>query len=92
MIQKFKHKGLKKFFENGSTAGIIVVHAPRLRAVLTMLDAAQVVEEMNAPGLRLHALMGDLKGQFAVTISGNWRVTFEFKNGNAYIVDYQDYH
>lgn len=60
--------------------------------ILKYLDAAEKVEDMAQPGLDLHPLKGNLKGLWAVKVSGNWRVTFAFDAGEAYIVDYQDYH
>ena len=90
MIQTFRHKGLRKFFESGSLAGIQPHHAKRLRMLLTALDTAQSIEDMNVPGFRLHPLRGS--GRWSVWVNGNWRVTFEFKDGHAYAVDYEDYH
>mgnify|MGYP000358969515 CR=1 FL=1 len=92
MIKSFKHKGLKKFFEEGSLSGIQAKHADRLRDRLAFLDAAVFVEDMDKPGYKLHELIGNSKGRLAVTVSGNWRITFEFKNGDVYIVNYEDYH
>lgn len=92
MIRSFKHKGLAKFFKSGSTAGIQVAHAKRLRLILGRLNAASVVKDMNLPGLRLHELTGNRDGIWSVTVSGNWRVTFRFKNGDAEVVNYEDYH
>lgn len=92
MIKSFKHKGLRRFFETGSVAGIQTTHATRLRMQLTALDTAQTIEDMNIPGFRLHSLKGDRAGVWSITVSGNWRVTFEFVDGNAYIVNYEDYH
>jgi len=92
MIKDFKHKGLRKFFETGSAEGIDSRLASKLRLRLASLDAADVVEDLDLPGYRLHPLKGDRRGIWSVTITGNWRVTFEFFDGNAYIVDYEDYH
>jgi len=92
MIKSFKHKGLKKFFTRGSLSGIQANHAERLSDRLAFLNAAETVEDMRKPGYRLHELTGDLKGRWSINVSGNWRITFEFKNGDAYIVDYEDYH
>jgi proteic killer suppression protein len=92
MIKTFSHKGLEKFFGTGSTAGIQVMHAKRLRLILAMLDKAQLVGDMDSPTLRLHQLKGDRKGHWTVTIQANWRVTFRFEGGDAHIVDYLDYH
>ncbi len=90
MIKSFKHKGLRKFFETGSLAGIQASHANRLRMQLAALDTAQTIDDMNLPGFRLHALKGDRTGIWSITVSGNWRVTFAFTEGNAYIVTYED--
>jgi len=92
MIQSFRHKGLRKFFESGSTAGIQPCHAKRIRVVLAALDTAQSVEDMDVPGFRLHPLRGSEYGRWSVWVNGNWRVTFEFNNGHAYVLDYEDYH
>ena len=92
MIQLFRHKGLRKFFESGSAAGIQPHHAKRLRMQLTALDTAQSIEDMNIPGYRLHPLKGEERGRWSVWVNGNWRLTFEFKEGHAYLLDYEDYH
>ena len=92
MIKSFKHKGLKKFFTTGNTAGIQQAHKARLEERLTALHTAFSVEDVNIPGWRLHALKGDREGQWAINVSGNWRVVFEFENGHAYVVNYEDYH
>jgi proteic killer suppression protein len=92
MIRSFKHKGLAKFFNSGSTAGIQAAHAKRLRLILGRLNAASGAKDMDLPGLRLHELKGDRSGMWSVTVSGNWRVTFRFDNGDAEVVNYEDYH
>jgi proteic killer suppression protein len=92
MIKSFKHKGLKKLFETGNQKGVNPEHTKRLRIILSRLDASQSQEDMNLPGLRLHSLKGDLKGFWAVDVSGNWRIFFRFENNNAADVDYNDYH
>ncbi|WP_305906320.1 type II toxin-antitoxin system RelE/ParE family toxin (plasmid) [Methylomarinum sp. Ch1-1] len=92
MIKSFKHKGLEKFFTTGSTAGIQAKHAAKIKDRLAFLNAATCVEDMKRPSYRLHPLEGNLKGQWAVDVSGNWRIVFEFKDGDAYIVNYEDYH
>lgn len=92
MIKTFRHKGLEKFFQTGSKAGIQPAHAPRLRLQLARSDAASVPEDMNLPGWKFHALKGDLAGHFAVTVTRNWRLTFTFEGEDAVLVDYQDYH
>jgi proteic killer suppression protein len=92
MIQCFRHKGLRKFFESESVAGIQPHHAKRLRMLLVALDTAQSIEDMDIPGFRLHPLRGADRGRWSVWVNGNWRVTFEFKDGQAYVLDYEDYH
>ena len=92
MIKSFRHKGLQAFFETGSKAGIQPHHAPRLARQLARLDVASSPEDMNVPGWRLHSLAGNLEGHYSVTVNGNWRMTFMFEDGDAILVDYQDYH
>ena len=92
MIQSFRHKGLRKFFESGSAVGIQPQHAKRLRMLLVALDTAQSIEDMNVPGFRLHPLKGSKRGRWSVWVNGNWRLTFEFRDGHAYVLDYEDYH
>jgi len=92
MIKSFSHKGLEDFFYEGTTKGIQAKHAVRLRLILDMLDSAEIVKDMSFPGSGLHQLKGKSKGIWALKISGNWRLTFRFEGGNAYVVDYQDYH
>ena len=92
MIKSFKHKGLEKFFYSGSKKGIKAEHANRLGRLLDRLNAANDIKDMNYPGSNLHQLKGDKLGQCSVNVSGNWRVFFEFIDGDAYIVDYDDYH
>ena len=92
MINSFKHKGLKKFFETGSKAGIQPAHAEKLRIQLAALNVAAEAEQMNMPGWQFHSLSGNLEGYYSISVNGNWRLTFRFERGNAEVVDYQDYH
>ena len=92
MIKSFRHRGLKRFFETGSLSGIQAIHARRLRFQLAALDTAVVLSDLDIPGFDFHPLKGLMKGRWAMSVNGNWRVTFEFKDGNAYILDYEDYH
>lgn len=92
MIKSFKHKGLEKFYLSGSTRGIQAAHANKLRMQLAALDSAQTIDDMDIPGYRLHPLKGSRKGIWSIMVNGNWRITFEFRDGNAYIVNYEDYH
>src|SRR5688572_3944504 len=88
VIQSFRYKGLKRFFESGSRAGIQPRHARRLRMLLAALDTAQSIEDMNVPGFRLHPLKRTDRGRWSVWVNGNWRFTFEFKEGHGYLLDY----
>jgi proteic killer suppression protein len=92
VIQSFRHKGLRKYFESGSTAGVQPKHAKRLRMLLVALDTAQTIDDMAVPGFKLHPLKGKEKGRWSVWVNGNWRVTFEFRDGHAQVLDYEDYH
>lgn len=92
VIRSFKHKGLEEFFYTGSKKGIKAEHADRLGRILDRLHAACELKDMRYPGSHLHKLTGDKKGKYAVRVSGNWRVVFEFEGGDAYAVDYEDYH
>jgi len=92
VIRGFKHKGLGKFFETGSKEGIQPQHIERLRLILGRLNAATAPNDMALPGLELHPLKGERKGTWAVSVSGNWRVTFRFVGKDADSVDYEDYH
>ncbi len=92
MIKSFKHKGLKKFYETGSKQGVQAQHAPKLRMQLAALDSALVLEDLDIPGYRLHELKGNRKGIWSISVNGNWRITFEFVDGNIFIVNYEDYH
>jgi len=92
MIQSFRHKGLRRFYESGSLAGIQPQHARRLTMQLAALDSAQIIEDMDIPGFRLHPLKGADRGRWSIWVNGNWRLTFEFRDGQAYVLDYEDYH
>jgi proteic killer suppression protein len=92
MIKTFAHKGPEDFFYTGSKKGIRPEHVPKLERILDRLNAAGDVRDMDYPGSFLHRLCGDTKGQYAVRVSGNWRMFFEFFKGDAYIVDYDDCH
>ena len=92
MIKSFKHKDLEKFFYEGDKSGIQPAHTRKIADILDRLDASAAVQDMNYPGSNLHRLKGDLKDHWSVKVSGNWRITFTFIDGNAYVVNYQDYH
>ena len=88
----FRHKGLERFFSAGTKAGIQAKHADRLRLILGRLNVAAGPADMRLPGLDLHQLRGARQGTWAVSVSGNWRVTFIFVGKDVEHVDYEDYH
>ena len=92
MIKTFKHKGLERFFFTGNKKGIKPEHATRLERILDRLNAADDIRDMNYPGSNLHKLTGKKQDQHAVNVSGNWILFFDFIDGHAYVVDYDDYH
>ena len=92
MITSFKHKGLKRLFEAEHTSGVNPQHVERLRKILALLETSENIDDMDLPGLDLHKLKGERKNTLAVKVSGNWRVTFKLKNGDALEVNYEDYH
>lgn len=93
MIKTFKHRGLQRFFETGSKAGIQAAHAAKLARQLRQLNDAAAPEDMDMPGWNLHPLKGsELRGHWSVWVNGNWRLTFTFDGQDAILVDYQDYH
>lgn len=92
MIKSFRHKGLRRLYEDDGPRGVIAEHLTKLRNILARLDASSSVEDMNLPGFNLHPLKGAYKGFWAVTVRANWRVVFTFIEGDASEVDYLDYH
>jgi toxin HigB-1 len=92
MIKSFRHKGLERFFLTGNLKGIIPEHSIKLQRILTQLNIAKEINDMNAPEYRLHPLKGNMIGLWSITVKNNWRLTLKFENGDAYILDYQDYH
>ncbi len=92
MIRHFRHRGLQRFYERGDVSRLNPDHVRRLRLILTLLDSATRLQDMHFPGSGFHALRGNLQGFYAVRVSGNWRVMFRFEDGDAYDVDYLDYH
>jgi len=92
MIESFKHKGLKKLFEEDDRRKVPAALADKIARILSRLNEAVKVQDMGLPGYRLHPLKGELAGFWAVSVSGNWRIIFSFENGAASKVDLVDYH
>ncbi|MDH4329751.1 MAG: type II toxin-antitoxin system RelE/ParE family toxin [Nitrospira sp.] len=92
MIENFKHKGLARFFEDNDRRKLPASQIEKIGRILARLNEALTVQDMGLPGYRLHPLKGEMSRFWSVTVSGNWRITFRFENGNAYDVDLVDYH
>lgn len=92
MIAGFRHKGLKQLYERNNPKGINAEHVEKVRDILTTLDSAMVIADMDLPTFHLHELKGDRAGEWSVTVRANWRITFTFDNGEADHVNYEDYH
>ncbi len=91
-IKTFKHKGLRRYFEAGSKAGIQNAFAAKIELILDRLEAAQEPKDMNFPGSNFHPLRGDWRGFYSVHVNGNWTIVFRMENGEALDVDLVDYH
>ena len=92
MIRSFRHKALQRYFERGTRSGTQAKHAKRLRMQLAALDTASSIDDMDIPGYRLHRLKGRAKNRWSIWVSGNWRLTFEFVDGDVHVLNYEDYH
>ena len=92
MIASFKHRGLRALYNGRTIRWVAPEHLVKLKDILGILDRSQKPQDVDLPGLRLHLFKGELKGHYAVSVSGNWRVTFRFEDGDVVDVDYVDYH
>jgi len=92
MIKSFRHKGLRRLFEDDDGRKLPPDMVGRINLILSTLHASEEIEGMNVPTFRLHSLAGDLKGRYAVTVRANWRIIFRFEDGDAFDVDFVDYH
>ena len=92
MIRQFRHKGLKRFYEDDDRRGVNAEHAEKIGVILARLDRAARPDDMDLPGLRLHPLKGELAGFWSVNIRANWRIIFRFSGIDVIDVDLVDYH
>ena len=92
MVRSFRHRGLRRFYERGDASLIRTDLRERVEVMMAQLDVAGTVNAMRLPRYRLHALKGDLKGYWSVTVKANWRIIFRFEHGDVYDVDLTDYH
>ncbi len=92
MIKSFRHKGLRCFFEDDNGSKLPPDMLDRIRLIFSTLNASQKIEGMNVPAFGLHPLKGEFKGFLSVTVRANWRIIFKFVDGNAFDVNFKDYH
>jgi proteic killer suppression protein len=92
MIKSWKHKGLRDLFLEDTHKGVRPDMADRIRRRLDVLDAADSLQALGLPGFRLHPLSGDMSGRYSIRVTGNWRITFLFENGDVFDVNLEDYH
>lgn len=92
MIKRFRHSGLERFFRRSDHRGVPAQSGDRIRRMLDALDVAVKPEDMNIPGYRFHQLKGKRAGTYAIAVTGNLRITFEFEGEDATNVDLEDYH
>ena len=92
MIRTFRRRGLRELYDQGRSSRTVPSHKAKLLRIPTALDRSTGPQGMHLPGFRLHPLKGRLRGHHAVSVSGNWRVTFRFEGGHAFDVGYLDYH
>jgi toxin HigB-1 len=92
MIISIRHKGLKRLFTKNDASKLPAEQLPKIRAILARLQVARNVQDMNFDGSGFHQLAGDLKDFYSVKVTGNYRIIFRFADGDAYDVDYLDYH
>ena len=92
MIRTFKHPGLKRYFETGKAKGIPADMAKRIQARLNVLNRARELRDLKLPGLGFHSLKGDRKGEYALTVTANYRLTFRFENSDVLDLNLEDYH
>jgi toxin HigB-1 len=92
MIKSFRHSGIEAFFKTGSKAGIQPKHAKKLGLQMAVLNEAKKESDMNLPGWDWHPLKGQSAGRWSVSVNGNWRLTYGFENGDAILINYEDYH
>ena len=92
MIESFRHKGLRAFFEDDDRRKIPAAQCDKIARILARLNEAVQAHDMGLPGYGLHPLKGDRAGFWSISVSGNWRIIFRFNHGTAYDVDLIDYH
>lgn len=92
VIRTLRHRGLKRLYERGDRRRLRPDQVARISSVLSALDVASKPSDLSLPRYRIHPLKGDLEGYWSISVSGNWRIVFRFRNGDVYDVDLVDYH
>ena len=92
MIVSIQHKGLRLLWTKNDPSKLPPAQVGKIRSLLTYLNKATIITDMNIPGADLHQLKGNFKGFWSISVSANYRLVFEFKDGDAYLVNYLDYH
>ena len=92
MIESIRDKAVKKFFDDGDASKLDANHVEKIREVLTALDNAEGLDDLSLPGFNTHPLTGDKKGRYSIKVQGGWCITFEFEDGVARRVEYENYH
>jgi proteic killer suppression protein len=90
---RFRHKGLRRLYEDDNTSGVPAHCVRKIKAILAALEFADDLSQVaTMPGWKLHALRGDRKGEYSITVTGNWRITFRLQGNDVTDVDFEDYH
>jgi proteic killer suppression protein len=92
VIRRFRHRGLRRLYEDDDSRESNPQHAAKIARMLARLDVATRLEQLDLPGFRLHPLKGELAGYWSITVRANWRIIFRFEEGDATDVDLVDYH
>ena len=92
MIESFRHKGLKRFYDKGDRSKLPADMIERITLILGDLDVARDVKDLDLASYRLHELTGNRKGEWSITVRANWRIVFKFEAGGAHDVNFEDYH
>lgn len=92
MIQTFRNKALERLLKEGNAKGVPKDLEKRIRRRLEVIDSATAIDDLRIPGYDLHQLKGDRRETWSIKVSGNWRITFTFRNNDAYDLNLEDYH
>jgi proteic killer suppression protein len=92
-IGKFRHKGLRRLYEDDDPSGVPAHPVRKIKAILAAMEFADNLSQVTTmPGWKLHPLRGDRKGEFGITVTGNWRITFRLQDNTITDVNFEDYH